>query len=188
MAMTGMICICTSVIVCVPFKKGCFGECDSWEDFSGMPNNYLYRCQGWCYSATFPVKYLFSRPLGGGGGPRSVNGLYIYILLIWTACSPLFYITRGFCIVFSSTFIRSYTLSYVCYNIVLGFALPILRVELCFDFSPYGQNVAELRGEAWTTILGRKQFRLWEVTWPLFTQKSGYYYLSTIGGSKLALF
>ena len=23
-----------------------------------------------------------------------------------------------------------------------------------FDFSPYGQNVAELRGEAWTTILG----------------------------------
>ena len=29
----------------------------------------------------FPVKYLFSRPLGGGGGvPRSVNGLNIYTL------------------------------------------------------------------------------------------------------------
>ena len=77
MAMTGMICICMSVIVCVPFKR------DVWRvwylrKFSGMPNNYLYRCQGWCYSATFPVKYLFSRPLGGGGVPRSVNGLNIY--------------------------------------------------------------------------------------------------------------
>ena len=150
-----------------------------------MPNNYLYRCQGWCYSATFPVKYLFSRPLGGGGGTQVCKWpkyIYFWFGLHVRHCSIF---PVGFAL-FSSIFIRSYTLSYVCYN-CLGFALPILRVELCFDFSPYGQNVAELRGEAWTTILGRKQFRLWQVTWPLFTQKSGYY-LSTIGGSKLALF
>ena len=151
-----------------------------------MPNNYLYLCQGWCYSATFPVKYLFSRPLGGGGGvPRSVNGLNIYTFDLDCMFATVLYFPWVLHCFPRFSFVLIPFLTYV---IILSWVCTAhFASRAIFDFSPYGQNVAELRGEAWTTILGRKQFRLWEVTWPLFTQKNGYY-LSTIGGSKLALF
>ena len=66
--------------------------------------------------------------LGGWGGiPRSVNDLNIYTFdldymfgLHVRHCSI---VPVGFAL-FSSIFIRSYTLSYVCYNIVLGLHCP----------------------------------------------------------------
>ena len=67
MAMTGMICICTSVIVCVPFKKGCLASVIAEKIFRDAKQLSL-SMSGMMLFRDISCKYLFSRPLGGGGG------------------------------------------------------------------------------------------------------------------------
>ena len=80
-------------------------------------------------------KYLFSRPLGGGGGtqvckwPKGLN-TYTFETTVDRFCSvcvPTFGLHARQCYtfpvgfpLFSAIFVRSYTFSYVCYSLVFG--------------------------------------------------------------------
>ena len=75
----------------------------------------------------------FPDPWGGGGGvPRSVNGLNVYTFettvdRFCSVCVPTFGLHARQCYtfpvgfpLFSAIFVRSYTFSYVCYSLVFG--------------------------------------------------------------------
>ena len=93
-----------------------------------------------------------------GGVPRSVNGLNIYTFDLDCMFATVLYFPWVLHCFPRFSFVLIPFLTYV---IILSWVCTahFASRAIC-DFSPYGQNVAELRGEAWTTILGRKQFRL----------------------------
>ena len=152
-----------------------------------MPNNYLYRCQGWCYSATFPGKIPIFQTLGGwGGAPRSVNGLNIYtfdldcmfatvLYFPWVLhCFPRF----SFVLIPFLTYVI--ILSWVCTAHFASRAMFLISHRTAKML----RNFAEKHGPR---FWGENNLDC-ERSHDHCSHKKAGYYLSTIGGSKLALF